>query len=98
MQKVVSSQYSGNIARDQSITRRTSCRLRLLITHRIICRVDVGIQDNFKWTALHHASHASQEDIVRFLLAANAEIDVQGMNGGMRDRLNCRPFTIPSEK
>ena len=44
--------------------------------------VDVNIQDNFRWTALHHACHANQPDIAQLLVDSHADIDSQALNGG----------------
>ena len=43
---------------------------------------DINARDNFKWTALHHACHSGQVDLVQFLLEQGAEIDGQTINGG----------------
>ena len=43
---------------------------------------DINAKDNFKWSALHHACHSGQVDLVQFLLDRGAEIDAQTINGG----------------
>lgn len=43
---------------------------------------DINARDNFKWSALHHACHSGQVDLVQLLLEHGAEIDVQTINGG----------------
>ena len=42
----------------------------------------MNARDNFKWTALHHACHSGQEDLVQLLLENGAEMDAQTINGG----------------
>ena len=43
---------------------------------------DINARDNFKWTALHHACHSGQIDLVQLLLEHGAEMDAQTINGG----------------
>ena len=45
-------------------------------------RAQVNLKDNFNWTALHHACHAGQVDLVQLLVERGAEIDAQTINGG----------------
>ena len=45
-------------------------------------RASVNIHDNFKWTALHHACHSGQLDVVQTLTEKGGEIDAPTLNGG----------------
>lgn len=45
-------------------------------------RADLKATDNFLWTALHHACHCGQLDVVKLLVENGAEIDAQAINGG----------------
>lgn len=58
---------------------------------------NVNACDQFKWTPLHHASHAGQQDIVELLVESGAEIDAAAINGAtplMRAIESCRPGCV----
>lgn len=43
------------------------------------CRANVHLEDDFKWTALHHAAHAGQLSVVRALVDAGAKVNHESL-------------------
>ena len=43
------------------------------------CRANVHLEDDFKWTALHHAAHVGQLSVVRALVDAGAKVNHESL-------------------
>lgn len=58
---------------------RVTLDINIKIDSSYISSANVHLEDNFKWTALHHAAYSGQLSVVRLLVDAGAKVNHESL-------------------
>ena len=71
------------------------CVVFLLLLSSVLLRAGANINavDNDGWTPLHAAAHWDKQDIIKFLVEKNADLDAKNYAVNSRERLQSKSFS-----